>query len=263
MSFFGGRRQQESNEARPAGAGSKPTTPPPPRQPVGFETVLGAHTEFKGDFHGSGNARFDGIFEGTLEIDGNILIGETAKITADINARNISIAGAVRGNVNGNKVQILRTGRVWGDINAAAITTEEGAFIDGKITMVSHEAARQPEGAPEEAPALVEPESVQEPDFMAELDAIHEAEDEPADVEDATLILDAEEMPAEADSEEAPAEAEREERRSFFGGGVMNLFGGGKDQHVEAEAPAEPVTNSDSAEAEEEDDASLLPPDLD
>jgi cytoskeletal protein CcmA (bactofilin family) len=37
----------------------------------------------------------------------------------------------------------LRTSRVWGDINATAITTEEGAFIDGKITMVRHDASIQ------------------------------------------------------------------------------------------------------------------------
>jgi cytoskeletal protein CcmA (bactofilin family) len=104
------------------------------------------------------------VFEGTLEIEGNVLVGETAKITADINARNISIAGAVRGNVNGNKVQILRTGRVWGDINAKAITTEEGAFIDGKISMISHEAAVQSF----EPPSLPTPD-VEEPDFLAEI----------------------------------------------------------------------------------------------
>ena len=48
--------------------------------------------------------------------------------------------------VNGKKVQLLRTGRIWGDIHATALTTEEGAFIDVKITMVSpQEPAPQPE----------------------------------------------------------------------------------------------------------------------
>ena len=175
MSFFGGRRQHEGSEDRAVPSRDKPAAPPPPRQPVGFETVLGSSTHISGDFRGAGNARFDGTLEGTLEIDGNILIGETAKITADINARNISIAGAVRGNVNGNKVQILRTGRVWGDISAAAITTEEGAFIDGKITMVSHEAALQSIEAP--APEADDETLVlDEPDFLAEVDATREAE---------------------------------------------------------------------------------------
>lgn len=139
MTFFGGRRQQPQKQT-----GSFP--PPPsvstPRLPVGFDTVLGAGTVLKGDLKCQGNIRLDGTFEGTLQIEGNVLVGETAKITADINAKNVSIAGAVRGNVGGKKVQLLRTARVWGDISATAISTEEGAFIDGKIAMVTHEAAQ-------------------------------------------------------------------------------------------------------------------------
>lgn len=147
MSFFTGRRQNESDEPTtpPKPEAAPPQTRITPNQPIGFETVLGANATLKGDFTSHANVRLDGTFTGTLEITGNILIGETAKITADVNARNISIAGAVRGNVNGKKVQILRTGRVWGDITATALTTEEGAFIDGKISMVSHEAAKQAE----------------------------------------------------------------------------------------------------------------------
>jgi cytoskeletal protein CcmA (bactofilin family) len=145
MSIFSGRKQPPSSTTPPASSSS---TPPaslptaPSRQPVGFETVLGANATLHGELKSRANVRLDGIFEGTLEIEGNVLVGETAKITADINAKNVSIAGAVRGNVSGKKVQLLRTGRVWGDITATAIATEEGAFIDGKITMISHDAAQ-------------------------------------------------------------------------------------------------------------------------
>jgi cytoskeletal protein CcmA (bactofilin family) len=178
MSFFSsGRRQQSSsneNENKPA------TTIPParpaaqtPRQPVGFETVLGANSTLRGDLKSQANVRLDGTFEGNLEIEGNVLVGETGKVTADIHARNVVIAGAVRGNVSGNKVQLLRTSRVWGDISASAITTEEGAFIDGKITMVRHDASTQSfeatslpspksEGKEEEELELVEGETVEE-----------------------------------------------------------------------------------------------------
>lgn len=138
MAFFGNRRQPDSeNEDRE----TQPRLTV--QQPIGFETVLGANSVMEGTFKSSGNVRMDGKFTGTLEISGNILVGETAHITADIDARNISIAGAVRGNVTGNKVQLLRTGRVWGDINANALTTEDGAFIDGRITMKGHVANRQ------------------------------------------------------------------------------------------------------------------------
>src|SRR4051812_49099749 len=140
--MFGARKTQ-ATPVTPSTPGSGPQPGQTPRQPVGFETVLGANSTLKGEFKSQANVRLDGTFEGTLEIEGNVLVGETSRITADINAKNISIAGAVRGNIVGNKIQLLRTGRVWGDITAAAITTEEGAFIDGKITMRGHPAGLQ------------------------------------------------------------------------------------------------------------------------
>jgi cytoskeletal protein CcmA (bactofilin family) len=149
MTFFTSRKPSEEQpltegQARPA----------LPAQPIGFETVLGANCVIEGTLSSSGNVRIDGTFSGTLDIKGNVLVGETARITAHVDARNISIAGAVRGNVTGNKVQLLRTGRIWGDINASALTMEEGAFIDGKITMKGHQA-----NTPAEAPAPAEAET--------------------------------------------------------------------------------------------------------
>lgn len=163
MSFFGNRRQSEPGTPNVPVEQEKPQLPKPtlPPTPVGFETVLGANSIMEGTLKSIANVRLDGTFSGTLEISGNVLVGETAKINADINARNISIAGAVRGNINGKKVQLLRTGRIWGDIRATALTTEEGAFIDGKITMVSQEpvaAAPVEEKKIEEVVEVISPE---------------------------------------------------------------------------------------------------------
>lgn len=177
MSFFGNRRQSEQQPPPPP---PKPQAPPPaaaPSQPVGFETVLGANTTLEGTLRSNANVRLDGTFTGTLEINGNVLVGETAKINADINAKNVSIAGAVRGNVSGKKVQLLRTGRIWGDIRAAALTTEEGAFIDGKITMISQEmppgsAVPKLEETAEEKESSMDKLKLDPPNIPADPDAI-------------------------------------------------------------------------------------------
>lgn len=124
MSFFSGRRQDNSQTEE------KSLNPH-----IGFDTVLSASSILDGTLTSTGNIRLDGTFSGKLNITGNILVGETAEIDADIEARNISIAGKVRGNVIGNKVQLLKTGHIWGNIQANSLTTEDGAFIDGKITM--------------------------------------------------------------------------------------------------------------------------------
>lgn len=124
MSFFTGRRQNETEEDADNTASH-----------IGFDTVLSASTILDGTLKSEGNIRLDGHFTGKLDITGNVLIGESAEINADIEARNISVAGIVRGNIIGNKVQLLRTGRVWGDIKSSSLTTEDGAFIEGNVTM--------------------------------------------------------------------------------------------------------------------------------
>ncbi len=143
MQLFGKRKPDdnkpttETTETKDDQTTQPPPRPPLPQQSIGFETVIGAGCTIEGEMISKGNIRIDGVFTGTLEIGGNVLVGETAQINADIDAKNTSIAGKVRGNVSGNRVQLLRTARVWGDIRATALSTEEGAFIDGKISMTS------------------------------------------------------------------------------------------------------------------------------
>lgn len=143
--MFGGRKPPQSTTGtQPL---NTPTTPqssasPQTPRPVGFESVIGANTTLKGELKSEANVRIDGSFEGAIDLDGNIMIGETARVTANIHAHNITVAGAVRGDVTGQKIQLLRTGRVWGDLSATTITTEEGAYIDGKISMMGHPAAK-------------------------------------------------------------------------------------------------------------------------
>lgn len=100
-----------------------------------FDTALGAGSVLEGKLISDGNVRLDGKLNGTLEIGENVLVGTTAEIEADIAAKHVSIAGTVRGDVSGERVHLLSTARVIGNINARSLVTEDGAFIDGRITM--------------------------------------------------------------------------------------------------------------------------------
>jgi cytoskeletal protein CcmA (bactofilin family) len=201
MSFlFGGRGKDREEESAP----KQLPEPQGARQPVGFETVLGQNVTLRGELHSAANIRIDGAFEGTLNIDGNILIGENAKVIADLNADDsIVIAGAVRGNVNGTKVQILQTGKVWGDITANTITTQEGAFIDGAIRMVSQEPPPTFDDADEE------PEEVSDETFESETYEIEAPEPEPvpappSDEEEGVVNVEDVEPLEQADDEDMP-----------------------------------------------------------
>jgi len=150
----------------PSSASTPRLSPPGTPVPLGFETIIGVHTALKGDLHSAANARIDGDFEGSIHIEGNLMVGETAHVTANIEARNLAIAGVVHGNLTGNKIQIQRTGRVWGDVNASALVMEDGAFIEGKIAMDAHPSAHDPDSTPlpiATAPLHIPDDPIEEP----------------------------------------------------------------------------------------------------
>jgi cytoskeletal protein CcmA (bactofilin family) len=99
-------------------------------------SVLGAGVIWQGSISGSGGVRVEGTFEGQIALKGLLVVGETGKVTCDdLRAMNVIVAGAVKGNITSQKVEIRATGRVWGDVVTAAFATEEGAFLRGQIRM--------------------------------------------------------------------------------------------------------------------------------
>lgn len=104
-------------------------------KPTEIETVVGSNTYVHGDIQSDGGARVEGIFEGTIDVTGNLVVGEGAKVIADIKANNISISGAVKGDITGNKVEILDNGRVWGNLKVNSLLLNEGAYLRGQTTM--------------------------------------------------------------------------------------------------------------------------------
>ena len=100
-----------------------------------IESLLGPGIHFKGTLNGAGGARIEGGFDGVITLSGPLVIAEGAKITAEIRASAVSVAGHVKGNITAGKVEILATGRIWGDLVTTAFATEEGAFLRGQVTM--------------------------------------------------------------------------------------------------------------------------------
>jgi cytoskeletal protein CcmA (bactofilin family) len=109
-------------------------TQPTPTERV--TSVLGPGIVWKGSLSGSGGVRIEGAFEGDIAIRGLLVVGESGRVTGqDLRANVVIVAGAVRGDITAEKVEIRATGRVWGNVTTAAFATEEGAFLRGQITM--------------------------------------------------------------------------------------------------------------------------------
>ncbi len=114
-----------------------PTSPQPVTTPVERVTsVLGPGINWTGNLGGKGGIRIEGTFEGEIAIRGLVVIGETGRLTCKtLKANNVIVAGAVKGNITAEKLEIRSTGRVWGDVVTTAFSTEEGAFLRGQVRM--------------------------------------------------------------------------------------------------------------------------------
>ena len=117
-------------------------------------SVLGSGIIWQGDLDGSGGVRIEGAFEGKIALRGMLVVGETGRVTCEnIRANTVIVAGAVRGNITAQKLEIRATGRVWGDVVTTAFVTEEGSFLRGQIRMedsVDLELGPAPESTPAE-----------------------------------------------------------------------------------------------------------------
>lgn len=114
-----------------------PVSTQPATAPVERVTsVLGPGINWTGNLGGKGGIRIEGTFEGEIAIRGLVVVGETGRLTCKmLKANNVIVAGAVKGNITAEKLEIRSTGRVWGDVVTTAFTTEEGAFLRGQVRM--------------------------------------------------------------------------------------------------------------------------------
>ncbi len=99
-------------------------------------SVLGPGVIWHGAITGSGGVRIEGAFEGEIALRGLLVVGETGRVTCEnVRANAVIVAGAVRGNITTQKLEIRASGRVWGDVITTAFVTDEGAFLRGQIRM--------------------------------------------------------------------------------------------------------------------------------
>lgn len=109
----------------------------PPTMPLDRVTsVLGPGINWAGNLRGSGGIRIEGTFEGEIAVRGLVVIGETGRVTCEnLQANTVIVAGAVKGNITAEKLEIRSTGRIWGDVVTVTFSTEEGAFLRGQMRM--------------------------------------------------------------------------------------------------------------------------------
>ena len=103
----------------------------------GRSAVIGPGIHINGDINGDENLIIEGKVDGKIHLAAHqVDVGQSGKVKADIKAKIIKIAGEVRGDLIGTeKVVILRSGNVHGNIVAPRMTLEDGAIFKGSIDM--------------------------------------------------------------------------------------------------------------------------------
>src|SRR5262252_592846 len=160
---------QPTTPGRP-GEPERPATPAPPAavsepapaapRPVSASTAdqatIGKSLVIKGEVTGSESLYIDGRVEGSINLSGNrVTVGRNGVVAANINAREIVVLGKVRGNLTASdRVDIRSDGSLTGDVVAARISIEDGAFFKGGIDIRK---GGQPASKEESKSAAAEP----------------------------------------------------------------------------------------------------------
>ncbi len=136
---------------RPAPAVASVETTSRNTAPAGDQAVISKGLFVKGEISGTESLYIDGKVEGAINLPGNrVTIGRNGTAGANVTAREVVVMGKVRGNVSASdRVDIRAEGALSGDVSAARISIEDGAFFKGGIDIRKADAKPgQTPGAP-------------------------------------------------------------------------------------------------------------------
>jgi len=93
-------------------------------------------SEMEGRYTFSGTVMLNGKFKGEISSDDTLIIGERAVLQADVRAGRVTVSGEVTGNLRATeRIELRRTARVYGDVEAPIVVVEEGVLFEGHCRM--------------------------------------------------------------------------------------------------------------------------------
>jgi cytoskeletal protein CcmA (bactofilin family) len=100
-------------------------------------SLLSKNVKIEGEIQGPENLHVEGHVKGSIKLSGDVFVGNTGIVQADVEAKNIVIQGEVTGNVLAHQqLEIHPTGKLIGDCSAASIDIKEGAVFEGRSNMI-------------------------------------------------------------------------------------------------------------------------------
>jgi cytoskeletal protein CcmA (bactofilin family) len=115
---------------------------------ISINTILGKGSSITGDLRINGFVRLDGDIDGNLETDGNVIIGDNARIRGDVKAKSVIISGIVVGNIIAQEgIKILSEAAVLGDVISRKVQIDDKATFNGKCISIKDEELFEKESA--------------------------------------------------------------------------------------------------------------------
>ena len=107
-----------------------------------INTIIGPGTSVSGNIESGGFTRVDGNVLGDVKARGRVVIGERARLKSNISGTSVTVGGVVFGNVLASeRLIVLATGLVMGDIITRRIQADEGCLIHGRVRVCRTEEA--------------------------------------------------------------------------------------------------------------------------
>lgn len=99
-------------------------------------TLLAKGVELKGEIRVDGTVRIDGRLEGIIQTKGTVIVGEDGVVKGTVNVGTLINGGKIQATVTASeRVQLLKTGTLMGEVHAAVFSMEEGAKFQGQSDM--------------------------------------------------------------------------------------------------------------------------------
>ena len=129
------RHAEPIQSQTPAGYAAQPAAPAR-TSPAATRNVLSSDVEIKGSVKFTNDLVVDGKIEGEISSDGNLTVGENARIKAEVKTATVIVYGKVHGNLTAtDRVELKASAEVVGDIKAKTLAIEAGAIFVGKSTV--------------------------------------------------------------------------------------------------------------------------------
>jgi adhesin HecA-like repeat protein len=118
----------EAREVRPVGDGGTEVT------------VVGQGARLEGNIVSAGSMRIDGQVKGKVTAEGDVTLSAQSEVEADVQARNVTVAGRFKGNIVAkSRAELAKGGRVEGNITSKTLVVTEGAMFSGQSIMGSED----------------------------------------------------------------------------------------------------------------------------